>query len=139
MRHGNRPVAGPGDVERMPDEAYAGVEVTMTNETSDIGSKNDVEKRWRDPQTFRAAASYVLIVIALAGTAFAVTVAWRSLPAAIMVPGILFTGGVGALIQTYRVWRAEGVWVIWQAAGWLLLLLCLFFLGLPMSVGSIGQ
>ena len=126
-------------MERMPDEAYAGVEVTMTNETSDIGSKNDVEKRWRDPQTFRAAASYVLIVIALAGTAFAVTVAWRSLPAAIMVPGILFTGGVGALIQTYRVWRAEGVWVIWQAAGWLLLLLCLFFLGLPMSVGSIGQ
>ncbi len=111
----------------------------MTNETSDIGSKNDVEKRWRDPQTFRAAASYILIVIALAGTAFAATVAWRSLPAAIMVPGILFLGGVGALIQTYRVWRAEGVWVIWQAAGWFLLLLCLFFLGLPMSIGSIGQ
>lgn len=126
-------------MERMPDEAYSGVEVTMTNETSDIGSKNDVEKRWRDPQTFRAAASYILIVIALAGTAFAATVAWRSLPAAIMVPGILFMGGVGALIQTYRVWRAEGVWVIWQAAGWLLLLLCLFFLGLPMSIGSIGQ
>jgi hypothetical protein len=123
----------------MTDEAYSGVEVTMTNETSDIGSKNDVEKRWRDPQTFRAAASYILIVIALAGTAFAATVAWRSLPAAIMVPGILFLGGVGALIQTYRVWRAEGVWVIWQAAGWFLLLLCLFFLGLPMSIGSIGQ
>ena len=56
-----------------------------------------------------------------------------------MVPGILFMGGVGALIQTYRVWRAEGVWVIWQGAGWFLLLLCLFFLGLPMSIGSIGQ
>ena len=126
-------------MEPMPFEAYAWVEVTMTNDESDIGSKNDVEKRWRDPQTFSAAASYVLIVIALAGTAFAATVAWRSLPAAIMVPGILFMGGVGALIQTYRVWRAEGVWVIWQGAGWLLLLLCLFFLGLPMSIGSIGQ
>ena len=111
----------------------------MTNDGSDIGSKNDVEKRWRDPQMFRAAVTYVVIVIALAGAAFAATVAWRSLLAAILVPGILFLGGVGALIRTYQVWRAEGVWVIWQAAGWLLLLLCLFFLGLPMSVGSIGQ
>lgn len=130
---------GPGDVEPMPFEAYAGVEVTMTNDGSDIGSKNDVEKRWRDPQMFRAAVTYVVIVIALAGAAFAATVAWRSLLAAILVPGILFLGGVGALIRTYQVWRAEGVWVIWQAAGWFLLLLCLFFLGLPMSVGSVGQ
>ena len=103
----------------------------MTND----GTTNDVEKRWHDPEMVRAAVIYVAVVIVLAGGAFAATVVWRSLLAAILVPGILFLGGVGALIQTYRVWRAEGVWVIWQAAGWFLLLLSLFFLGLPMSIG----
>ena len=102
----------------------------------DVGSRNDVEKRWRDPQMFRSAVSYVVIMIALAGAAFAATVAWRSLLAAIMVPAILFVGGIGAFIRTYQVWRAEGVWPIWQAAGWFLLLVCLFFLGLPLSIGQ---
>lgn len=100
------------------------------------GDRNDVEKRWRDPATFRAAASYLGLVIVLATAAFAATVAWRSLLAAILVPGILFAGGIGALIRTYRVWRAEGVWPIWQAAAWILLLLGLFFLGVPFSIPS---
>lgn len=99
----------------------------------EVGSRNDVEKRWRDPAALRAAATYIAMVVALAGVAFAATVASRSLPAAIMVPGTLFGGGIGALIRTYRVWRAEGVWVIWQATAWLLLLMSLFFLGLPIS------
>ena len=97
------------------------------------GNVNDVEKRWHDPEQFRAAVTYVLTVIALAGLAFAATAAWRSLLAAILVPTILFVGGIGAFIRTYRVWRAEGVWPIWQAAGWFLLLLFLFCMGIPFS------
>ena len=51
-----------------------------------------------------------------------------------MVPAILFLGGIGGLVRTYQVWRVEGSWWIWQAAGWLLLLLTLFFLGVPTAV-----
>ena len=95
------------------------------------GDRNDVEKRWRDPTTVWNAAGYVVIVIGLAAAAFAAAVAWQSRVAAILVPGILFAGGLGGLVRTYRVWRAEGVWPIWQAAAWILLLLGLFFLGVP--------
>ena len=105
----------------------------MNSEMSDM-STNDVEKRWHDPVMLRAAVKYVLTVIALAGAAFTVTVIWRSLLAGVLVPAILFCGGVGALVQTYRVWRAEGVWPIWQAAGWTLLLLFLICLGVPVAV-----
>ncbi|HPY23297.1 MAG: hypothetical protein QG655_1678 [Actinomycetota bacterium] len=108
----------------------------MTDDDTRDGSTNDVEKRWNDPVQFRAAVNYVLMVIALAGAAFAATAIWRSLLAAILVPGILFAGGIGGLLRTYRVWRAEGVWPIWQAASWVLLLLALFCLGIPFSVGQ---
>ena len=100
------------------------------------GSTNDVEKRWNDPVQFRAAVTYAVMVIALAGVAFTATAIWRSLLAAILVPGILFGGGIGGLIRTYRVWRAEGVWPIWQAASWFLPMLALFCLGIPFSVGQ---
>lgn len=100
------------------------------------GDRNDVEKRWRDPATFRAAAGYVGFVIVLAAAAFAAAVGWQSRVAAILVPGILFAGGLGGLVRTYRVWRVEGVWPIWQAASWILLLLALFFLGVPFSIPS---
>ena len=102
----------------------------MTSE----GNTNDVEKRWRDPASLRVAVTYVVVVIALAVAAFAATAAWRSLLAGVLVPGILFVGGVGAFIRTYQVWRAEGVWVIWQAAGWILLALSFMFLGVPFAV-----
>ena len=97
-------------------------------------SNNDVEKRWHDPAMFRAAVTYVVIIVAVAGVAFAVAVAWHSLIAGILVPGTLFVGGVGALIRTYRVWKAEGVWPIWQGAAWFLLLLMLVCLGVPVAV-----
>ena len=96
--------------------------------------RNDVEKRWHDPGMFRAAVTYVVCVVAVAGVAFAATVAWRSLMAGILVPVILFVGGVGALVQAYRVWKAEGVWPIWQGAGWFLLCLMLVCLGVPVAV-----
>ncbi len=99
------------------------------------GTVNDVEKRWHDPQQFRAAVTYVVVVVVLAGAAFAAAAIWGSLLAAILVPGVLFAGGIGGLLRTYRVWRAEGVWPIWQAAAWSLLLLGLFTLGVPFSVG----
>jgi hypothetical protein len=54
----------------------------------------------------------------------------------VLVPGILFSGGIGAFVQTYRVWRAGGVWPIWQAAGWILLLLFLVCLGVPFAVAA---
>jgi hypothetical protein len=97
---------------------------------------NDVEKRWHDPAGLRAAAVYVGSVIAVAAIAFTVTVVYRSLIAGIMVPAILFVGGIGAFVRTYQVWRVQGVWVIWQGAGWILLLLFLLCLGVPTSVGQ---
>ena len=97
---------------------------------------NDVEKRWHDPAGLRAAAVYVGSVIAVAAIAFIVTVVYRSLIAGIMVPAILFVGGIGAFVRTYQVWRVQGVWVIWQGAGWILLLLFLLCLGVPTSVGQ---
>lgn len=100
------------------------------------GSINDVEKRWHDPEQVRAAIKYVLLVIALAAAAFAATVMWRSLLAGILVPVILFLGGIGAFVRTYQVWKAEGVWPIWQAAGWFLLLVFLVCLGVPFSVAQ---
>lgn len=97
---------------------------------------NDVEKRWHDPAGLRAAAVYVGSVIAVAAIAFTVTMVYRSLIAGIMVPAILFVGGIGAFVRTYQVWRGQGVWVIWQGAGWILLLLFLLCLGVPTSVGQ---
>ena len=97
-------------------------------------SNNDVEKRWHDPVMFRSAVTYVVAVIAVAGVAFAAAVVWHSLIAGILVPVVLFAGGVGALVQAYRVWKAEGVWPIWQAAAWFLLLLMLVCLGVPVAV-----
>lgn len=97
-------------------------------------TNNDVEKRWSDPEMFRSAAAYVGVVVLLAAVAFVATVVSRSVIAGIFVPGILFAGGIGAFIRTYRVWRAEGVWPIWQAAGWILLLMFLACLGVPFSV-----
>ncbi|TGD89996.1 hypothetical protein BayCH28_05280 [Mycolicibacterium sp. CH28] len=95
---------------------------------------NDVEKRWHDPDAFRAAVTYVVSVVALAGVALAAVAFWHSRIAGILVPVILFAGGVGALVQTYRVWRAEGVWPIWQGAAWFLLALMLVCLGVPVAV-----
>ena len=53
--------------------------------------------------------------------------------AAILVPGVLFAGGVGAFIQTYRVWKFRGTWPIWHGAGWFLFMLFLLCLSVPGS------
>lgn len=62
---------------------------------------HDVQNR---PAAFRAAATYVLAVVAVAAVAFAVYAfaARESVVAASLVPAILFVGGVGAFLKTYR-------------------------------------
>lgn len=69
---------------------------------------NDVEKRWRDPAVFRAAVRYAVLVIAVAGLALVVYAFTKEVTAAVLVPAVLFVGGLGAFIRTYQVWRAEG-------------------------------
>lgn len=95
---------------------------------------DDVEKRWHDPAALRAATAFVVAVVAVAAVAFFVTVTWRSLIAGMLVPGVLFVGGIAAFVKTYRVWREEGAWPIWQGAGWILLMLSLICLGVPFEV-----
>ena len=41
------------------------------------------------------------------------------------------TGGVGAFVKTYRVWKEEGAWPAWQGAGWFLLTFMLVCLSIP--------
>ncbi|WP_197377211.1 hypothetical protein [Mycolicibacterium baixiangningiae] len=96
---------------------------------------DDVEKRWRDPQAFRAAVTYVVAVVTVAAVCFAFYAipADHSVIAAVLVPVVLFAGGVGAFIQTYRVWKALGTWPIWHGAGWFLFSLFLACLSVPGS------
>lgn len=94
---------------------------------------NDVEKRWHDPQMFRSAVTYVVVVAAIAGVALAFYAFDRSLLSAVLVPTITFVGGVGAFVRTYQIWKAEGTWPIWQGAGWFLLALSLVCLAVPGS------
>jgi hypothetical protein len=94
---------------------------------------NDAEKRWDRPSEFHAAAKYVGAVIAVAAVAFAVFAftARTSVVAASSVPLILFLGGLGAFVKTYRLWKAEGAWPAWQGAGWFLLTFMLVCLSIP--------
>lgn len=98
---------------------------------------NDVEKRWHDPETFRAVTRYVVTVVAIALIALAVY-SWigdRNILAAATVPTILMVGGLGAFIKTYQVWRDRGTWVMWQGAGWFLMLFMLVCLAVPGAAG----
>ena len=101
------------------------------------GDVNDVEKRWRDPSMVRSAVKFVAVIIVLTGAALAAALVWRSMVAGILVPGILFAGGIAAFVRTYQVWKVGGVWPIWQAAGWFLLLLFFICLGVPFGVASL--
>lgn len=96
---------------------------------------NDVEKRYDRPAAFRAAAVYVGAVVAVAGLVFAIyaLTARESVIVASLVPAILFAGGVGAFVRTYREWKGQGPWVAWQGAGWFLLVLMLVCLSIPGS------
>lgn len=116
---------------------------------------DDVEKRWSDDGNFRRAVRYVVAVLIVAALVCAATAVWAATgrcrdaedllcdtPAQVAVlfgPGaVLFLGGVGAFVQTIRVWRRGGTWPIWQGAGWFLLLLTLFYLGMGSATVPAG-
>lgn len=101
----------------------------MTND------RDFAEKRLDKPGSFRAAALYGAVVVALAGLAFAFYAfgARDSVYAASLVPLFLSLGGAGALVRAYRVWKAGGGWAAWQGIAWFLLLLMLVTLAIPGS------
>lgn len=101
---------------------------------------HDVEKRFDRPATFHAAARYVGVVVVVAGVVFAIYafVDRGSVVAASLVPAILFAGGVGAFVKTYKVWKIEGAWPAWQGAGWFLLTLMLITLAIPGAAITAG-
>ena len=92
-----------------------------------------IEKRFDRPPTFRAAATYVIAVVSVAAVAFAIyaLASPTSVVSASTIPAILFAGGIGAFVKTYREWKAEGAWPAWQGAGWFLLTFMLVCLAIP--------
>ncbi|MEU1984841.1 hypothetical protein [Nocardia sp. NPDC019395] len=111
---------------------------------------NDAEKRWSDDGNFRRAVRYSLAVLTAAALVCTATAIWSAAAqcrdadtllcdtparAAILFgPGVLLLlGGIGAFVETIRVWRRGGTWPIWQGAGWFLFLIMLFYLGLGAS------
>ncbi|MCA1004636.1 hypothetical protein LCL87_02795 [Rhodococcus hoagii] len=108
----------------------------------------DVEKRWSDPETFRRAALFDAATIVLALIAMAVTISVGSgagdctpdegrlctdsarIVVVVVPSALLLLGGIVAFVQAYRVWRRNGTWPVWQAAGWFLFVLMLVYLGI---------
>ena len=106
----------------------------MTND------RDFAEKRFGRPGSVRAAVTYTVVVAALAGIAL-MLYAFGDRDAvfrASLVPLLLFVGGVGALVWTYREWKAERGWVAWQGAGWFLLLMMVVALAIPGSAFMAG-
>ncbi|RDH80579.1 hypothetical protein DVS77_01940 [Mycolicibacterium moriokaense] len=103
-----------------------------------MSDARDVEKRWHDPVALRHAVEYGICVIVVAAVAFTVfaVVDKGSVVLASAVPAVLLLGGIGALLQAYRVWRAGGTWPIWQGAGWFLLTLMVVCLSVPWSAAN---
>lgn len=110
---------------------------------------NDLEKRWTaDDQTFRRVAIYVAVVLAVGAVVFVITAIWTAQRAACLnaetmlcdTPAktavlvgptvVLMLGGIGAFIQTYREWRRNKSWPIWQGAGWFLFTMMMVYLGI---------
>lgn len=52
---------------------------------------------------------------------------------ALGAPVILFGGGVGAFLRTYRTWKNRQTWWAWQGAGWFLMLLMLTVLTMSLQ------
>jgi len=94
---------------------------------------NDVEKRWNDPAAVQRAAGYCIIVAVLAAIAGGIYLGTDQSLWAWAVPAVFLAGGIGALVEAYRLWRGGGRWPIWQGAGWLLLSLMLATLALPVA------
>jgi hypothetical protein len=96
---------------------------------------NDVEKRWNDKTALRAAALFdaAVVVVAFAWLIIYLIIDPDSSMWAVGVPAVLLLGGLGAFVQTYRVWKRGGGWPVWQGAGWFLFVLMLVTLSLPVT------
>jgi hypothetical protein len=105
-----------------------------------MSDARDVEKRWHDPATVRKAITYGVVVIVLAGIAFAsyALIDRTSVVYAAIVPAIVLIGGIGAMVNAYRAWRRGGLWVAWQGAGWFLLTFFLVCLSIPWAAATAG-
>ena len=107
----------------------------------------DTDNPQRDRAAFAAAAKFVGIFVAIALLVLLAAMAWLSgckagtgegaldgcnaLQRNTLAVGpalVLFVGGAGAFVRTYRIWRDRGGWWIWQGAGWFLLVLMLVVL-----------
>lgn len=92
---------------------------------------DDVSKSWNDPTALRTGGAYLATVMA-AGLVAVMLYNKTGWPIwGFGAPAIFFLGGLGALAQTYRVWKRGGTWPIWQGLGWLLLMTMLVALGVP--------
>lgn len=104
---------------------------------------SDTEKRWSDPEEFRKAAIFTIVVVGAALVVLLVLVLSANRQSgggesgigilAFAPSAVFLIGGLAAFVQTYRVWRRDGTWPIWQGAGWFLMVLMLFSLGLAAS------
>ncbi|MBF6351472.1 hypothetical protein IU448_21015 [Nocardia flavorosea] len=127
----------------------------MADDVEKQANINDAEKRWSSGTGFRRAVRYTLTVLGIAALVCAATAIWSATtqcrdadsllcdtPAQLAVlfgPGaVLFLGGIGAFVETIRVWRRGGTWPIWQGAGWFLLLITLFYLGIGATTVPAG-
>lgn len=116
-------------------------------------SRQDVEKSWHDPRTGRKAIRFCAGVVVAVAVVVGLTVAW-ALTAhgdecadaefavcaspdryilAMLPTALLLGGGIVAFVRSYRLYRAGGAWPIWQAAGWFLFVLMLFYMGVSSS------
>jgi hypothetical protein len=92
---------------------------------------NDVEKRWNNPAALRRASGYCLVVGVIAAVVAGIYLSTEHILWALAVPVVFLVGGIGALVEAYRIWRRGGAWPIWQGAGWLLFALMLATMALP--------
>jgi hypothetical protein len=101
-----------------------------------------------DPQhernAYAAAVKFVAVFVVIALLALVASVLWVSTcksgsgdgaldnctalqrnTLAVGSAAVLLVGGIWAFVRTYQVWRAQGRWLVWQGAGWFLLVLML--------------
>ncbi|GAB2643747.1 hypothetical protein GCM10027169_09550 [Gordonia jinhuaensis] len=84
-----------------------------------------------DP-TYRRAATYtlgVLVASIVCVLAALLSDGWIRNIFAIAAPVIMFVGALVAALRTYRTWKHDGRWVVWQGAMWFLLTFFLVLLG----------
>lgn len=81
---------------------------------------------------YQQAVGYCLAVAAVAVGVLAVgrAVFGSDVPIGVFIafPLVVFVGAVGAQIETYRRWRRNAQWRVWQGAGWFLFTLFVVFL-----------